>query len=218
MVPFIWGHSFRKICRVATIHFFKRIFREFSNFEIVLTVCTTNVAFQLLNSRGHFYLGKVTNKLLFLIQILWLIAGDQRNQQRIENVERCFGAAGTPLQQEGRILIGEGVLNKCSKRGQFIKRHFFLFNDILVYGTILINKKRSVRCWAYDTTGKGPKSFAHITSILIFPLNRYNQQRIIPLEGISIEKIEDYEGTTQINGWTIRVIIDQELKSKFLYA
>ena len=68
-------------------------------------------------------------------------------------------------------------------------------------------------------TGKGPKSFAHISStLLIFPLNRYNQQRIIPLEGISIEKIEDYEGTTQINGWTIRVIIDQELKSKFSYA
>ena len=38
------------------------------------------------------------------------------------------------------------------------------------------------------------------------------------MEGISIEKIEDYEGTTQINGWTIRVIVDQELKSKFSYA
>lgn len=113
-----------------------------------------------------------------------LIKGDQRNQQRIENVERCFGAAGTPLLQEGRILIGEGVLNKCSKRGQFIKRHFFLFNDILVYGTILINKKR------------------------------YNQQRIIPLEGITIEKMEDYEGTAQINGWTIR----SELKSFNVYA
>ena len=56
-----------------------------------------------------------------------------------------------------------------------------------------------------------------MTTSTYFPLNRYNQQRIIPLEGISIEKIEDYEGTTQINGWTIRVIIDQELKSIFFH-
>ena len=63
-------------------------------------------------------------------------------------MERCFGAAGTPLLQEGRILIGEGVLNKLSRK-RINKRHFFLFNDILVYGTIIINKKRSVKNRAY---------------------------------------------------------------------
>lgn len=40
----------------------------------------------------------------------------------------------------GRVLVGEGVLTKiCRKRPK--PRQFFLFNDIMVYGNILINKK-----------------------------------------------------------------------------
>ena len=68
-------------------------------------------------------------------------ADSQANKRRIENVEKCFGAAGEPLRTPGRILVGEGILNKACKRTNK-PRQFYLFNDILVYGTILIHKKR----------------------------------------------------------------------------
>lgn len=56
----------------------------------------------------------------------------------------------------GRVLVGEGVLTKmCRKKKK--ARQFFLFNDILVYGNIIINKKK------------------------------YNKQHIIPLEEVKLE-------------------------------
>lgn len=46
-----------------------------------------------------------------------------------------------PLMVPGRVLVGEGVLTKlCRKKPK--PRQFFLFNDILVYGNIVINKKK----------------------------------------------------------------------------
>ena len=55
----------------------------------------------------------------------------------------------------GRVLVGEGVLTKaCRKKPK--PRQFFLFNDLLVYGNIIINKKK------------------------------YNKQHIIPLEEVII--------------------------------
>ena len=42
---------------------------------------------------------------------------------------------------QGRVLVGEGVLTKlCQEKPK--PRQFFLFNDILVYGNIVINKKK----------------------------------------------------------------------------
>lgn len=46
-----------------------------------------------------------------------------------------------PLAVTGRVLVGEGVLTKmCRKKPK--PRQFFLFNDVLVYGNIVINKKK----------------------------------------------------------------------------
>lgn len=46
-----------------------------------------------------------------------------------------------PLAVPGRVLVGEGVLTKmCRKKPK--PRQFFLFNDILVYGNIVMNKKK----------------------------------------------------------------------------
>lgn len=68
----------------------------------------------------------------------------------------CF----QPLAIPGRVLVGEGVLTKmCRKRPK--ARQFFLFNDILVYGNIVIGKKK------------------------------YNKQHIIPLEEVQLQGLED---------------------------
>ena len=63
----------------------------------------------------------------------------------------------------GRVLVGEGVLVKlCRKRPK--ARQFFLFNDVLIYGNILMAKKR------------------------------YNKQHIIPLEEVQLENLPDEGG------------------------
>nr|CAG4647470.1 EOG090X0FI9 [Megafenestra aurita] len=75
-------------------------------------------------------------------------------------VEGCFGSSGQPLGIPGRVLVGEGVLTKmCRKKPK--ARQFFLFNDTLVYGNIVISKKK------------------------------YNKQHVIPLEEIKLQSLED---------------------------
>lgn len=62
------------------------------------------------------------------------------NQQRILNVQNCFGSSGIPLMKKGRVLVGEGVLTKlCRKKPK--QRQFFLFNDLLIYGTVVVSGK-----------------------------------------------------------------------------
>ncbi|GAU96725.1 hypothetical protein RvY_08126 [Ramazzottius varieornatus] len=94
------------------------------------------------------------------------------NAKRIQRVESSF-TAGEPLMKPGRVLLGEGVLTKiCKKKGK--ARQFFLFNDILVYGNIVINNKK---------------------------FKQFNKQRVIPLEEIKLGDMED-EGNIR-NGWFI---------------
>lgn len=88
------------------------------------------------------------------------LVNSEANARRIAMAESCFGSAGQPLSVPGRVLVGEGVLTKgCRKEPK--PRQFFLFNDILVYGNIIINKKK------------------------------YNKQHIIPLEEVKLQSLED---------------------------
>ncbi|XP_050315884.1 pleckstrin homology domain-containing family F member 2 isoform X2 [Anthonomus grandis grandis] len=88
------------------------------------------------------------------------LVNSEANARRITMVENCFGSSGQPLAVPGRVLVGEGVLTKmCRKKPK--TRQFYLFNDILVYGNIIINKKK------------------------------YNKQHIIPLEEVKLESIQD---------------------------
>ncbi|TDG43594.1 hypothetical protein AWZ03_009990 [Drosophila navojoa] len=88
------------------------------------------------------------------------LVNSELNTRRIASVENCFGSSGVPLAIPGRVLVGEGVLTKmCRKRPK--SRQFFLFNDILVYGNIVIGKKK------------------------------YNKQHIMPLEEVSLDSIPD---------------------------
>ncbi|XP_067905455.1 pleckstrin homology domain-containing family F member 1 [Heterodontus francisci] len=84
------------------------------------------------------------------------------NAQRIVAIDNCFGPTGQPLALHGRVLVGEGLLTKvCRKKTK--PRMFFLFNDILVYGSVIILKKK------------------------------YTNQQIIPLEGVTVEDLADDE-------------------------
>lgn len=88
------------------------------------------------------------------------LANTEINSQRIAAVENCFGTSGQPLAVPGRVLLGEGILTKeCRKKAK--PRIFFLFNDILVYGSIVINKRR------------------------------YSSQHIIPLDEVTLESLPD---------------------------
>jgi len=60
------------------------------------------------------------------------------------------------------VLVGEGVLTKSCRRKPK-PRQFFLFNDILVYGSIIINKKK------------------------------YTTQHVIPLEDVTLKPLDDTE-------------------------
>lgn len=59
------------------------------------------------------------------------------NRERILAVENSFSPGGKPLLVPGRVLIGEGRLLKlCRRKPQ--PKAFYLFNDILVYGSIVV--------------------------------------------------------------------------------
>jgi len=63
----------------------------------------------------------------------------------------------------GRVLVGEGILTKMCRKGPK-PRQFFLFNDILVYGNIIVKRKK------------------------------YSGQHIIALEEVVLESIQDDDG------------------------
>ncbi|CAF3803078.1 unnamed protein product [Rotaria sordida] len=83
------------------------------------------------------------------------------NSRRIKNVQDKF-VNSQPLMKEGRALVGEGILMKvCRKKPK--QRAFFLFNDILVYGRVVINGRK------------------------------YSHQKIIPLNEIQINTLNGSE-------------------------
>lgn len=95
-----------------------------------------------------------------VVKMVDKLVNSEANARRIQMVENCFGASGQPLFLPGRVLVGEGVLTKmCRKRPK--ARQFFLFNDILVYGNIVIAKMK------------------------------YNKQHLIPLEEVQLQALED---------------------------
>ncbi|XP_064634564.1 pleckstrin homology domain-containing family F member 2-like isoform X1 [Lineus longissimus] len=85
------------------------------------------------------------------------------NNRRIAGVEKAFGSSGQPLCVPGRVLVGEGVLTKMCRKGPK-PRQFFLMNDILVYGNIVMNKKK------------------------------YTMQHIIDLMDVKLKSLEDTDG------------------------
>ncbi|XP_061078581.1 pleckstrin homology domain-containing family F member 2-like [Conger conger] len=88
------------------------------------------------------------------------LASTKENLARIIAVESLFGRSGKPLKKPGRVLVGEGCLTKLCRRNPQ-PRVFFLFNDILVYGSIIVQDRR------------------------------YTGQKVIQLEDLMVESLED---------------------------
>ncbi|XP_076011390.1 pleckstrin homology domain-containing family F member 1-like [Genypterus blacodes] len=95
----------------------------------------------------------------------------RENRERIQAVENSFGPSGRSLYHPGRFLIGEGRLRKQNRRRPQPKI-FYLFNDVMVYGSIILNGR-----W-------------------------HKKQKIIPLEDIQLEDLED--SARMKNQWLIR--------------
>ncbi|XP_042361504.1 pleckstrin homology domain-containing family F member 2-like [Plectropomus leopardus] len=110
-----------------------------------------------------------------------LFTFERENRERIQAVENSFGPAGGALSKPGRVLMGQGRLVKQGRRKPQPK-DFFLFNDVLVYGSIILNGR-----W-------------------------HKNQKIIPLEGIQLEDVEDSDRLR--NQWLIRT----QCKSFFVSA
>jgi hypothetical protein len=77
-------------------------------------------------------------------------------------VDACFRNS-TLSSVPGRVLIGDGELVKMCRKKPMV-RHFFLFNDVLVYCNVIVHNKK------------------------------YDKQRIIPLEDIVTEQLPDDKG------------------------
>ncbi|XP_069557362.1 pleckstrin homology domain-containing family F member 1-like [Brachyistius frenatus] len=96
---------------------------------------------------------------------------ERENHERIQAVENSFGPSGKSLSKPGRFLIGEGrLMKRCRKKWK--PKAFFLFNDILMYGSAILDRR-----W-------------------------YQKQKIIPLEDIQVEDMEDGMGAN--HQWLIR--------------
>ncbi|XP_074511631.1 pleckstrin homology domain-containing family F member 2-like [Sebastes fasciatus] len=100
-----------------------------------------------------------------------LLTFERENIERIQAVENSFGPTGRPLSKPGRVLMGQGRLMKQGRRKSQPKV-FFLFNDVLVYGSIILNGR-----W-------------------------HKKQKMIPLEDIQMEDMENSEGLG--NQWLMR--------------
>uniref|UniRef100_A0A8C6UYS9 Pleckstrin homology and FYVE domain containing 1 n=1 Tax=Neogobius melanostomus TaxID=47308 RepID=A0A8C6UYS9_9GOBI len=90
------------------------------------------------------------------------------NQKRIEAVEKSFRPVGIRLVDKDRVLIGEGRLMKQSRRGPQ-PRAFFLFNDMLVYGSIVINgrwfkRQKVIRLDEAPVAGETPQKSFYVSA------------------------------------------------------
>ncbi|XP_038129657.1 pleckstrin homology domain-containing family F member 2-like [Cyprinodon tularosa] len=74
------------------------------------------------------------------IDIMDILTSETQNRKRIKEVETSFNLSGQRLSLPNRFLVGEGTLMKQGRK-KWQQKAFFLFNDILMYGSVIINNR-----------------------------------------------------------------------------
>ena len=101
------------------------------------------------------------------------VPGSLETAHRIQMIQNSFGTAGTSLNDGSRLLFAEGFLVKRTEE-RCKRRHFFLFHDILVWGSIIkenINyiRQRVLRLTSLEIENiKHSNSWKLVTSGCIF--------------------------------------------------
>ena len=108
------------------------------------------------------------------------LPGSLDTAHRIQMIQNSFGTAGTLLKDESRLLLAEGFLVKRNE-DRCKRRHFFLFNDILVWGSII---KENIN---------------------------YIRQRVIRLTSLEIENIKHSNSWKVVTSGTFNIKLDTNI-------
>lgn len=135
-----------------------------------------------------------------------LLIFERENSAHIKAVENSFGAFGQPLSKPDRMFLGQGRLMKKG-RTRWQLKSFFLFNDVLVYGSILSvgnwHKKQKIIALGKKLIGV----FIIIHLLFIYSkehIKKQHDQNMIFMFSEDIQ-VEDTEDSFDVkNQWLIR--------------
>ena len=101
------------------------------------------------------------------------LPGSLETAHRIQMIQNSFGTAGTSLKDESRLLLAEGFLVKRNE-DRCKRRHFFLFNDILVWGSIIKENINYIRQRVIRLTSLEIENIKHSNSWKVVTSGTFN--------------------------------------------
>ena len=85
---------------------------------------------------GQLCLSQLTISFRNVPKTIIIVNSELESSHRIQMIENSFGTAGRQLNDGSRLLFAEGFLMKRSKES-CKRRHFFLFSDMLLWGSVI---------------------------------------------------------------------------------
>eukprot|EP00042_Codosiga_hollandica_P045856 m.472504 g.472504 ORF g.472504 m.472504 type:complete len:845 (-) comp57112_c0_seq6:932-3466(-) len=126
------------VCVVAVAFFFWGSLESNKQQRVHLFVCAPTASrFHADTAMGKGAREVAASTQIFLAKDDAAEASSQFNLTRIEEIQNSFGSGGEVLNRADRLYVREGQLLKMCRKGQAKPRHFFLFNDLLVYGSLV---------------------------------------------------------------------------------